>query len=272
MRILFLKIEYLKALKALEGQFAAPAHVDQTIDETTEVRTPKGDVTAIYFRDVIPRELHECAYKSWRIVSERPTNRSTAVGSRSLPRLKKDGTLGNRRVVSKHVVSVLERRDTAHGTLGYFDATPDKPCHETPLTKRHPEMLNRNKLLIKVVDRAYEYFLSRFYAKQRAEVDKVPHFRLWHTAFSTIYLAKNFRTAYHYDTGNLKGVRTALLPMGDFTGGELVLPRWQIAFALRPGDLLFFDPQQLHGNLPFKGERLSAAFYCERRIAKCRKR
>jgi len=34
-------------------------------------------------------------------------------------------------------------------------------------------------------------------------------------------------------------------------------------------DLLLFDPQQLHGNLPFEGERLSAIFYCERRIAEC---
>jgi hypothetical protein len=49
------------------------------------------------------------------------------------------------------------------------------------------------------------------------------------------------------------------------------LPRWRIAFALQPGDLLLFDPQQLHGNLPFKGRRLSAAFFCARRIAKCGK-
>ena|ERR1700674_384588 len=41
------------------------------------------------------------------------------------------------------------------------------------------------------------------------------------------------------------------------------------AFAFTPGDLLLFDPQQLHGNLPFEGERLSAIFYCERRIADC---
>jgi hypothetical protein len=32
---------------------------------------------------------------------------------------------------------------------------------------------------------------------------------------------------------------------------------------------LLFDPQQLHGNLPFEGERLSAAFYCAGRIADC---
>jgi len=69
--------------------------------------------------------------------------------------------------------------------------------------------------------------------------------------------------------GNLRGVMTALIAMGNFEGGALVLPRWWRAISLRPGDLLLFDPQNLHGNLPFQGERLSAAFYCERRIADC---
>jgi hypothetical protein len=64
---------------------------------------------------------------------------------------------------------------------------------------------------------------------------------------------------------------TALMPMGKFTGGNLVLPRWRIAFALRPGDLLLFNPQELHGNLPIIGERISAAFYCAAGIAECGK-
>jgi hypothetical protein len=82
------------------------------------------------------------------------------------------------------------------------------------------------------------------------------------SVFTTVYVAKNFRTAYHRDAGNLRGVMTCLLPMGEFSGGALVLPRFRIAFAFKPGDVLFFNPQELHGNLPFKGERLSAALYC----------
>ena len=50
------------------------------------------------------------------------------------------------------------------------------------------------------------------------------------------------------------------MALGGFTGGELVFPRWRIMIAFKPGDLLLFDPQQLHGNLPFEGERLSAIF------------
>jgi hypothetical protein len=194
MKTLFLEFDYLEAAKNLKGQFPDPTHTDQVIRESTRVLTPKGKHVAVYLRGVMPFELHDTAYKSWNIVNELPSNRATAVGSRSLPRLKDDRTLGKRRVLSKRALTVLEQNGTAQGAIGYFDATPDKPCHKTPLTKRHPEMLVRNKLLIKVVDKAYKEFLALFYLKQLAEVEKVPDWRLWNTSFTTIYLAKNFRT------------------------------------------------------------------------------
>jgi hypothetical protein len=132
-------------------------------------------------------------------------------------------------------------------------------------------MLEGNERLVKLVDQLYAQYLPTFYAKQRAEVEKVPRWTLKKTAFTTIYIAKNFRTAYHADRGNLRGVMTCLMPMGKFSGGELVLARWRVAVAFKPGDLLLFDPQQFHGNLPIVGERVSAAFYCARHIAKCGK-
>ena len=130
-------------------------------------------------------------------------------------------------------------------------------------------MLERNERLIKLVDKLYKQFLPTFYAKQRTALAKVPRYRLFGVSFTTIYVAKNFRTAYHRDTGNLPGVMTCLMPMGRFKGGALVLPRFRIAVAFKPGDMLLFNPQELHGNLPFKGQRLSAAFYCARWIADC---
>jgi hypothetical protein len=131
-------------------------------------------------------------------------------------------------------------------------------------------MLKGNERLIKLVDELYKLYAPAPYERQRTEIEEVPQWRLWDTVFSTIYLARNFRTAYHFDSGNLKGVMTALMPMGNFTGGELVLPRWRLSIAFKPGDILFFDsPAILHGNLPFTGHRLSAAYYCERHIGDC---
>ena len=269
MRRRFLIRDYGEA--GLEGQFPDRLHAVETIDETTEAVVPDVGPVAIFLREVIPSSFHKLAYELWKPVKELPTNRSIAVGTKSLIRLKNDGTAGKRRGVSKDVQQYLRERGVAHGFIGSVDATSDAPCHKTRLAKRHPEMLEGNRLLIELVDRLYKEHALLFHSKQRAEIEKVPQWGIWNTAFSTIYLARNFRTAYHRDGGNLKGVMTALMPLGRFTGGELVIPRWRIAFPLCPGDLLLFDPYHLHGNLPIQGERISAAFYCEERIADCGK-
>jgi hypothetical protein len=72
---------------------------------------------------------------------------------------------------------------------------------------------------------------------------------------------------YHADRRNLPGTMTALLSPGDFTGGQLLLARWRLAFDLRPGDLLLFDGLQPHSNLPIVGDRASLVLYCARGLA-----
>jgi Oxygenase domain of the 2OGFeDO superfamily len=272
MKTLLLRPDDFRKIAGFEGQFPTPKHARQTLKESTKVILPDGTDGAILLCDVIPRAFHKLAYELWKPVSQSPSNRATAVGSRSLLRLNNDGMLGKRRGVPKSVLRVLAEHGVAHGIIGFVDATRDRPCRKTLLTRKHSEMLQGNRPLIERVDELYKRYLRTFYARQRAEIGKVPRWRLWQTVFSTIYVAKKFRTAYHYDRGNLKGAMTALMPMGNFTGGELILPRWRISIAFKPGDLLFFDSQQeLHGNLPIEGERLSAAFYCAGRIADCPK-
>jgi len=259
-----------EAVMNLEGKFPSPSHVRKTLTETTEARTKDGIVRAVLACNVIPTAFHKLAFELWNNVKELPDKRPTAVGSASLPRIKSDGMLSGHKGVSKLTLKVLRKQGTAQGILGYLDATPSQACHRTPLTKRHPEMLEGNEHLIKLVDELYKFYRPDSYERQRVEIEKVPMWRLWQTVFSTIYLARNFRTAYHFDSGNVKGVMTALMPMGTFAGGELILPRWRLAIDFRPGDVLFFDSTEiLHGNLPFQGPRLSAAFYCERHIADC---
>jgi hypothetical protein len=269
MKTHWLMHDYREATAALRGKYPAPSHADQTIDEDTVVIAPDGSILAVLITQQISTALHKPAYLDWKSVNELPSNRATAIGSPSLPRCRVDGTLSERRGVPKPVLEILKGQDVGQGTLGYLDATPDQPCHKSPLSIKRPEMLDRHARLIKRVDELYARHIPSLYRRQRAEVGKVPHWHLCDTVFTTIYIIKNLRTAYHTDTGNLRGVMSAMMPLGNFTGGELILARWRIAIALKPGDLLFFDPQQLHGNLPFDGERISAVFYCERRIADC---
>lgn len=111
------------------------------------------------------------------------------------------------------------------------------------------------------MDQLHAESVPNLYAIQRAVIQRVPGCRIWRTAFSTIYFP-NFPTRFHVDTANLRGVMTCLAPMGNFTGGALIVPRYSLAIGYKPGDLLLLDAQQRHGNAGFKGKRLCVVFYC----------
>jgi hypothetical protein len=262
MKTLLIKQDYKKAATKLIGQFPDLSHVTDMLDTATKVVTPDGRTSAVFLPGKISLKLLRRAHRLLKPVDGLVTNRAVAVGTRSLPRsMNKQGVPSPRSGVNARVLEVLEARQ---GILGYLD----RPLRKSTLTLKHPEMLKGNRRLVRVVDELYKRTLPIQYATQSAELRKVsPEPRIANSVFSSVYVTKNFRTAYHIDANNLRGVMTALIPIGKFTGGELVLPRWRIAFAFKPGDLLLFDPQQVHGNLPFRGERLSAAFYCAGRIA-----
>jgi Oxygenase domain of the 2OGFeDO superfamily len=247
----------------LRGKFPAPSHVEQIVNETATIVSPEGQIIVVLLKDVIPRQLHRLAYKLWERVDGLPSNRISAVGTVSLPRsINKDGIPSRRSGVNE---SVLQHVKGRQGILGYAKLD----AHRTTLTKRNPKMITEAKPLIRLINSLYRSTMPEAYRKQRAFWKRSQGDRqlLRHTAFSTIYIAKNFRTAYHKDSGNMPGMMTAIMPAGKFTGGELVFPRWRLAVAYKPGDLCFFDPQQLHGNLAFTGKRISAAMYVAKEIA-----
>lgn len=256
MNKLRLRRDYQKqvAESRLEGKHPAPSHADVMLSKATEVIAPDGITTALLLCDVIPTDLHRLAFELWKPIDGLVTNRPTAMGTGYLPRrINRDGIPSSRRGVPDEVAKSGPERQ---GNLGYWDG------RLTLLTRKHPAMLHCARQVIELVDELYAENLPEFYALQRAAIERIPRCRLWDTAFSSVYLAKNFRTRYHRDSGNLPGVMTAIVPTGDFKGGELVLPRWRIGFAFRPGDLLLFNPEEVHGNLPIAGERISAAMYC----------
>jgi hypothetical protein len=255
---IFIKRDRAKAVAKLKGKYPDELHIDQYIDKTRRIVAPDGHTTAMLLRGVIPEELYDPAFRlCWPHVKGLPSNRANAAGTPSMPRVKKDKTLAKRTGVSKPALSVLKKWGTRTGVLGFSSETRDRSL----LTERHPEMLDRNRALFERVDRIYKKCQPLIYSVQQSAIEQAPNRRLWQTAFSSCYLAKKFQTGYHRD-GNLNGVMTGLMVTGNFTGGELVIPRWGIAIVLRPGDLLLFDAEELHGNVEIEGDRLSFAFYC----------
>lgn len=86
---------------------------------------------------------------------------------------------------------------------------------------------------------------------------------------------RNNAIAYHYDTGNIKGACSAMIVLrNNVTGGELILPEYDVGIYLDDGDCLFFDGQGvLHGVEPLVighgGYRISLVYYTLDQMWKC---
>jgi hypothetical protein len=52
-------------------------------------------------------------------------------------------------------------------------------------------------------------------------------------------------------------------------GGALVMPKFRIAFSPQPTDVLLMNVHEMHGNLMFTGERLTAVLYARKHIHEC---
>jgi hypothetical protein len=260
-----LEVDYKKAAAKLQGEFAAPTHFDgAAIDSSTVVAAPDGTITALLLTKRVDPELWEEGYEVAMIVNDLLDKRPTAVGSKAMARVKKDRHRGTFHVTPDRVMKILDRVGAREGLLGAMAGRAGRPPRNSKLTDKRPELLDQLRALRRRVDHLHAKYLPTPYAFQRAVVKEAPEFRLGHSAYSSVYIVKHLRSGYHRDRQNLHGALSALLPVGNFTGGELVLPRWRIAFAFKPGDVLFFDPQELHGNLPVVGDRASLVWYCAR--------
>jgi hypothetical protein len=264
LKTILLKNDYKEAAAKLQGEFPAPTHFDgPAIDSDTVVAAPDGTIMALLLTKRVAPELYEEAQEVAMIVNDLLDKRSTAVGSKAMARVK-NGHRGNFDVTPNGVMKILDRDDAREGLLGAMAGTAGRPPRNSKLSDKRPELLDRLRALRLRVDHLHAKYLPTPYGYQRAVVKEAPEFRLGHSAYSSAYIVKHVRCGYHRDPQNLRGALSALLPLGNFTGGELVLPRWRIAFAFKPGDVLFFDPQELHGNTPIEGDRASLVWYCAR--------
>jgi hypothetical protein len=96
-----------------------------------------------------------------------------------------------------------------------------------------------------------------------------PAFLVPETPFTTITVNNTFRTAAHYDAGDLNEGLSNLLTLsndGKYTGGYLIAPEYRVAVNPRPGDLLLINNHEvMHGNTPIVcpegSERISLVVY-----------
>jgi hypothetical protein len=157
------------------------------------------------------------------------------------------------------------------GIAGWFDRYPRIPYgRATSYTANSFEKFKMSYPFLQSLSRGFKELLPWRYNNQMEAAKKVdPAFLVPETPFTTITVNKTFRTAAHYDAGDLNTGLSNLLTLsndGNYTGGYLIAPEYRVAVNVRPGDLLLINNHEvMHGNTEIKcaegSERISLVVY-----------
>lgn len=132
--------------------------------------------------------------------------------------------------------------------LGYFDsANGKKPCR---LTKLSQDEYCNSFPFIKSIDECFKELCPEAYQKQYDAVSTTAY-QIENTAYSTITINYNFRTALHVDKGDYKdGFGNLVICSKNIDGGYLLFPRYEVAIQLNTGDFLAMNVHEYHCNSP----------------------
>lgn len=176
-----------------------------------------------------------------------------------------------RQIAEKWISTTNYAKTVWSGVAGWYDRYPRIPYgRATSYTEKHPELFAKSYPFLQSLNRGFKELLPWRWGNQKAAADKLdPRFLVPETVFTTITVNKSFRTAAHFDAGDLNDGLSNLLVLGDgeYTGGYLVFPEYRVAVNVRPGDLLLVNNHEvLHGNTPIvlnheNAERISLVCY-----------
>ena len=167
-------------------------------------------------------------------------------------------------------------------------------CRTTQFTKKNVEKWEKTIPLIKEADKLFKKLIPDRHKIQLERANKTPEFQINKTAYSTITVNYNWRTAAHCDSGDLdegfgnliilEKAKSGFTDKNDFKdgikdgikdgfkGGYLGFPRWGVCVDCRQGDFLAMDVHEYHSNTPIEGDgRLSVVCYLRKKMINCMK-
>ena len=145
------------------------------------------------------------------------------------------------------------------GIGGYYGRYPRIPyCRTTLYTGGDVNRWEKCLPYINKVDQYFKELLPTRHAIQKKVADGIdPELRIGNTAFTTITINNNFRTACHRDAGDLKEGfgNLSCTGRGEWDGGYTIMPEYRVGVKLNPGDVLIMDVHQIHGNTAIREKK-----------------
>jgi hypothetical protein len=165
----------------------------------------------------------------------------------------------------KKVISKMRVNNVvASGVIGYYEKTPflGQPCRMTGYTRSGLKQFIHGIPFLRAIDEQFKKLVPEAHKKQLTEVSKKPMYQIDNTAFSTLTVNANFRTALHKDAGDYQEGfgNLSVIEWGRYHGGETLFPRFGIGFNIRTGDFVAMDVHEWHTNAPITTTKEDDAF------------
>jgi hypothetical protein len=157
-------------------------------------------------------------------------------------------------VAEKMICLTTYANSVNSGIAGWFDRYPRIPYgRATSYTRDNFDKFKLSFPFLQSLSKGFKDLLPGRFAAQMEAANKLdPSFLVPETPFTTITVNKTFRTACHFDAGDLNAGLSNLLTLsntGNYSGCYLVAPEYRVAVNVRPGDLLLINNHEvMHGN------------------------
>ena len=272
---------------------------EETIfDMFSEPKSEEEDLSERLFlafrKKVFPPPMVQGALEGLRGAARPSKNRGVAGGKVDPKKMNRDGAKlipvgdGTRaKYITKDgiVSDTVEANITMGGIAGFYPASARNPyVRKTAYTRDNWDLFKKSWPLLQKSAEIFKGLNPRRFEATRRFIDQHDlDSRSWvipGTPFSTITVNKNFQTACHQDSGDLKAgfENFSVLEGGTHTykGGYTVFPRFRVAFDCRAGDWAGMDvAHHYHGNTPIESavegeddwERISLVMYIREDLA-----
>jgi len=264
-----------KRLNRMLGNFAEKEHYNQIIDYDCDCYDLNNKPVLFLRKNYIKEEILYDAYINLEKAAQQTGNRGASSGGERKNLITKEGKKTKwLQVYDKKTGEVVKDKS---GIIGYFDRSGHYDyCRTTAFNINQKEKFEKAMPLINTVDKGFRDIVPERYKKQKSMVLATdPNYRIGETAFSTITVNKDYRTAFHTDQGDYpEGFGNLVAYCKDIEPVYLVLPKYKVAVNLETNDLLLVDVHQIHGNTEIikkssSGVRLSFVMYYRNNMYKC---
>ncbi len=253
-------------MKAREGTYWNEKEIETIYDEDIDVYVEDDKegkrLLARFRKNVIPHDMLENAWISFYKTAAPSRNRGAAAGPIDLKSAywKKRKPTQISKWSAKYMQNGKESKmrvnnNVFSSVLGYFEETPfmGLPCRLTSYTQKYFQEFSQGTKFLEYIDGIFQKLVPGPHAAQLKQARVHPQYQIGDTAFTSVTLNRNFRTAQHQDAGDFRGGfgNLTVLEYGRYHGGYTVFPQYGIGFNIRTGDFIAMDVHTWHCNTEY---------------------